>query len=208
MRSPSARFLLMTPIWFIAPSVFAEDGVSGRLMPYVMFDVATEKDAVSLLKNEYFNKHITVGVKTPKRWEYSLKLGTSDKDAQTYELINNVLEGKIKKSFELKKGIYPYFAARFGEKTFSAKAKPYTSSFTYYSLDVGTKLSLSSAWGFDIGARWRDSDTYEYESTRYHAMLLFDVNAHNTLGLRYSQSSSDNLEEDRESVRLHWQHNF
>ena len=208
MRSPSARFLLMTPIWFIAPSVFAEDGVSGRLMPYVMFDVATEKDAVSPLKNEYFNKHITVGVKTPKKWEYSLKLGTSDKDAQTYELMNNVLEGKIKKSFELKKGIYPYFAARFGEKTFSAKARPYTSSFTYYSFDVGTKLSLSSAWGFDIGARWRDSDTYEYESTRYHAMLLFDVNAHNTLGLRYSQSSSDNLEEDRESVRLHWQHNF
>ena len=208
MRSPSARFLLMTPIWFIAPSVFAEDGVSERLIPYVMFDVATEKDAASPLKNEYFNKHITVGVKTPKKWEYSLKLGTSDKDAQTYELMNNVLEGKIKKSFELKKGIYPYFAARFGEKTFSAKAKPYTSSFTYYSLDVGTKLSLSSAWGFDIGARWRDSDTYEYESTRYHAMLLFDVNAHNTLGLRYSQSSSDNLEEDRESVRLHWQHNF
>ena len=208
MRSPSARVLLMTPIWFIAPSVFAEDGVSERLMPYVMFDVATEKDAASPLKNVYFNKHITVGVKTPKKWEYSLKLGSSDKDAQTYELMNNVLEGKIKKSFELKKGIYPYFAARFGEKTFSAKAKPYTSSFTYYSLDVGTKLSLSSAWGFDIGARWRDSDTYEYESTRYHAMLLFDVNAHNTLGLRYSQSSSDNLEEDRESVRLHWQHNF
>ena len=208
MRLPSARFLLMTPIWFIAPSVFAEDGVSERLMPYVMFDVATEKDAVSPTKNEYFNKHITVRVKTPKKWEYSLKLGTSDKDAQIYELMNNILEGKIKKSFELKKGIYPYFAARFGEKTFSAKAKPYTSSFTYYSLDVGTKLSLSSAWGFDIGARWRDSDTYEYESTRYHAMLLFDVNAHNTLGLRYSQSSSDNLEEDRESVRLHWQHNF
>ena len=72
MRSPSARFLLMTPIWFIAPSVFAEDGVSERLMPYVMFDVATEKDAASPLKNEYFNKHITVGVKTPKKWEYSL----------------------------------------------------------------------------------------------------------------------------------------
>jgi hypothetical protein len=171
-------------------------------------DVATEKDAVSPVKNEYFNKHITVGVKTPKKWEYSLKLGTSDKDAQTYELMNNVLEGKIKKSFELKKGVYPYFAARFGEKTFSAKTKPYTSSFTYYSFDVGTKLSLSSAWGLDIGARWRDSDKYEYKSTRYHAMLLFDVNAHNTLGLRYSQSSSDNLEEDRESIRLHWQHNF
>ena len=60
MRSPSARFLLMTPIWFIAPSVFAEDGVSERLMPYVMFDVATEKDAVSPVKNEYFNKHITI----------------------------------------------------------------------------------------------------------------------------------------------------
>ena len=208
MRSPSARFLLMTPICLIVPSVLAEGAAIERLVPFVVLDVATEKDAVSPTKNEYFNKHITVGVKTPKKWEYSLKLGTSDKDAQTYELMNNILEGKIKKSFELKKGVYPYFAARFGEKTFSAKAKPYTSSFTYYSFDVGTKLSLSSAWGLDIGARWRDSDKYEYESTRYHAMLLFDVNAHNTLGLRYSQSSSDNLEEDRESIRLHWQHNF
>ena len=100
MRSTSARFLLMTPIWIIAPSVFSEDGASERLMPYVMFDVATEKDAVSPVKNEYFNKHITVGVKTPKKWEYSLKLGTSDKDAQTYELMNNIIEGKIKKSFD------------------------------------------------------------------------------------------------------------
>ncbi len=208
MRSPSVRFLLMTPICLIVPSVLAEGAAIERLVPFVVLDVATEKDAVSPVKNEYFNKHITVGVKTPKKWEYSLKLGTSDKDAQTYELMNNVLEGKIKKSFELKKGVYPYFAARFGEKTFSAKTKPYTSSFTYYSFDVGTKLSLSSAWGLDIGARWRDSDKYEYKSTRYHAMLLFDVNAHNTLGLRYSQSSSDNLEEDRESIRLHWQHNF
>ena len=208
MRSPSARFLLMTPICLIVPSVLAEGAAIERLVPFVVLDVATEKDAVSPTKNEYFNKHITVGVKTPKKWEYSLKLGTSDKDAQTYELMNNILEGKIKKSFELKKGVYPYFAARFGEKTFSAKAKPYTSSFTYYSFDVGTKLSLSSAWGLDIGVRWRDSDKYEYKSTRYHAMLLFDANAHNTLGLRYSQSSSDNLEEDRESIRLHWQHNF
>jgi hypothetical protein len=198
----------MTPICLIVPSVLAEGAAIERLVPFVVLDVATEKDAVSPTKNEYFNKHITVGVKTPKKWEYSLKLGTSDKDAQTYELMNNILEGKIKKSFELKKGVYPYFAARFGEKTFSAKAKPYTSSFTYYSFDVGTKLSLSSAWGLDIGARWRDSDKYEYESTRYHAMLLFDVSVHNTLGLRYSQSSSDNLEEDRESIRLHWQHNF
>ena len=208
MRSSSVRFLLMTPICLIVPSVLAEGAAIERLVPFVVLDVATEKDAVSPTKNEYFNKHITVGVKTPKKWEYSLKLGTSDKDAQTYELMNNILEGKIKKSFELKKGVYPYFAARFGEKTFSAKAKPYTSSFTYYSFDVGTKLSLSSAWGLDIGARWRDSDKYEYESTRYHAMLLFDVSVHNTLGLRYSQSSSDNLEEDRESIRLHWQHNF
>jgi len=104
MRSSSVRFLLMTPICLIVPSVLAEGAAIERLVPFVVLDVATEKDAVSPTKNEYFNKHITVGVKTPKKWEYSLKLGTSDKDAQTYELMNNILEGKIKKSFELKKG--------------------------------------------------------------------------------------------------------
>lgn len=208
MHFSSARFLLITSIVLLVPNGFAADAASERLVPFVMLDVAAEKDAMAPLKNEYFNKHITVGMKTRDKWEYSLKLGTSDKDSQTYELMSNVIEGKIKKSFELKKGIYPYVSARFGEKTFSAKAKPYTSSFTYYSFDVGSKLSLSSAWGLDIGFRWRDSDKYKYESKRYHAMLLFDVSPHNTVGLRYSQSSSDNLEEDRESIRLHWQHNF
>lgn len=208
MRLFSALLLSVTPIGLLAPGAIAADVTAARLTPFVMLDVASETDSATPIKNDYFNKHITVGVKTAGKWEYSLKLGTSDKDAQTYELMSNVIEGKIKKSFELSKGFYPYVAARFGEKTFSAKVKPYTSSFTYYSVDVGSKFSLSSAWGLDIGFRWRDSDKYKYQSERYHAMLLFDLNEHNTFGLRYAQSSSDNLEEDRQSVRLHWQYNF
>jgi len=208
MRFPSALLLSVTSIGLLTPDALAAEVTPAKLTPFVMLDVASEKDAATPIKNEYFNKHFTVGVKTTGKWEYSLKLGTSDKDAQAYELMSNVIEGKVKKSFEISKGFYPYIAARFGEKTFSAKVKPYTASFTYYSVDVGTKLSLSSAWGLDIGFRWRDSDKYKYESKRYHAMLLFDVNEHNTLGLRYAQSSSDNLDEDRKSVRLHWQHNF
>ena len=193
----------------LAPlSAHSADSANGTFTPFVMLDVGTEKDSVSPVKNEYFNKHITVGVKTPGKWEYSLKLGTSDKDAGTYELVSNVIEGKIKKSFEIRKGIYPYVSARFAEKTYSSKTKPYTSSFTYYSIDAGSKFSLSDSIGLDVGFRFRDSDKYSYQSERYHAMLLFDINESNTIGLRYSQSSSDNLEEDRESVRLHWQHNF
>ncbi len=192
----------------LMPVVHSAESSDKHLTPFVMLDVGIEKDSVSPVKNEYFNKHITVGVKTAGKWEYSLKLGTSDKDASTYELVNNVIEGKIKKSFELRKGIYPYVSARFAEKTYSSKTKPYTASFTYYSIDAGSKFSLSDSIGLDLGFRFRDSDKYSYQSERYHAMLLFDINESNTIGLRYSQSSSDNLEEDRESVRLHWQHNF
>jgi hypothetical protein len=112
MHFSSARFLLITSIVLLVPNGFAADAASERLVPFVMLDVAAEKDAMAPLKNEYFNKHITVGMKTGDKWEYSLKLGTSDKDSQTYELMSNVIEGKIKKSFELKKGIYPYFSAR------------------------------------------------------------------------------------------------
>jgi hypothetical protein len=189
-------------------STHSADSTTGTSTPFVMLDVGTEKDSVSPVKNEYFNKDITVGVKTAGKWEYSLKLGNSDKDADTYELVSNVIEGKIKKSFEIRKGIYPYVSARFAEKTYSSKTKPYTSSFTYYSIDAGSKFSLSDSIGLDVGFRFRDSDKYSYQSERYHAMLLFDINESNTIGIRYSQSSSDNLEEDRESVRLHWQHNF
>jgi len=208
VRLVSALVSTTVLIGVIVPRVGAAESTTGQLTPFVMLDVATEKDSVSPIKNEYFNKHITTGFKTAGKWEYSLKLGTSDKDARTYKLVSNVIEGKIKKSVEVRKGIYPYVSARFAEKTYSSKTKPYTSSFTYYSFDVGSKFSLSDSIGLDIGFRFRDSDKYSYESERYHAMLLFDVNEFNTIGIRYSESSSDNLEEDRQSVRLHWQHNF
>jgi len=208
MRLVSALVSTTVLIGVIVPRVGAAESTTAQLTPFVMLDVATEKDSVSPIKNEYFNKHITTGFKTAGKWEYSLKLGTSDKDARTYKLVSNVIEGKIKKSVEVRKGIYPYVSARFAEKTYSSKTKPYTSSFTYYSFDVGSKFSLSDSIGLDIGFRFRDSDKYSYESERYHAMLLFDVNDFNTIGIRYSESSSDNLEEDRQSVRLHWQHNF
>ncbi|MBM4230496.1 MAG: hypothetical protein FJ184_07070 [Gammaproteobacteria bacterium] len=208
MRLVSALVSTTVLIGVIVPRVGAAESTTAQLTPFVMLDVATEKDSVSPIKNEYFNKHITTGFKTAGKWEYSLKLGTSDKDARTYKLVSNVIEGKIKKSVEVRKGIYPYVSARFAEKTYSSKTKPYTSSFTYYSFDVGSKFSLSDSIGLDIGFRFRDSDKYSYESERYHAMLLFDVNEFNTIGIRYSESSSDNLEEDRQSVRLHWQHNF
>jgi len=208
MRLVSALVSTTLLIGVIVSRAGAAESTTAQLTPFVMLDVATEKDSVSPIKNEYFNKHITTGFKTAGKWEYSLKLGTSDKDARTYKLVSNVIEGKIKKSFEARKGIYPYVSARFAEKTYSSKTKPYTSSFTYYSVDVGSKFSLSDSIGLDIGFRFRDSDKYSYESERYHAMLLFDINEFNTMGLRYSESSSDNLEEDRQSVRLHWQHNF
>jgi hypothetical protein len=202
--------LILSGVFFalMNPSADAAEGTTARLTPFIMLDIATEKDNVTPVNNDYLNKHITVGVKTAGKWEYSLKLGVSDKDAETYKLMSNLIEGKIKKSFELRKGIYPYLSARLGEKTYSGKVKPYSSSFTYYGVDAGSKFSLSSAWGLDIGFRWRDSSQYSYQSERYHAMLLFDLNESNTFGFRYSQSSSDNLEEDRDSVRLHWQRNF
>jgi hypothetical protein len=59
----------------LAPlSAHSADSANGTFTPFVMLDVGTEKDSVSPVKNEYFNKHITVGVKTPGKWEYSLRM--------------------------------------------------------------------------------------------------------------------------------------
>ena len=50
--------------------------------------------------------------------------------------------------------------------------------------------------------------SYTYESVRLHGMLLFDLDKSNTVGLRYSQSSANDYEEERKSWRLHYQHNY
>jgi hypothetical protein len=72
-------------------------------------------------------------------------------------------------------------------------------------------MPLSNGLSLDIGARYRNSfnSSEDYRSTRYHAMFLYDVDQHNTVGLRYARSYSDVDDyEERKSWRVHYQRNY
>ncbi len=189
-----------------ASAGYAGDGGSGY-KTFVMIDSSKERDG-STLANDYINANVTLGVKTANKVEYSIKTGLSLKDVPGgtgSDSLSNNIEGKIKKSYDLGLGFYPYLAVRLGQK-FNKDA----TSFTHYALDAGAKIPTGEQWALDFGVRYRNDINYskDYRSIRYHAMVLYDIDASNTIGLRYTQSTSDNYEEERKGVRLHWQHNY
>ena len=180
-----------------------------RNKPFVMVDTSMEKDAYSSLANEYINVNLTMGVKTPSKTEFSVKVGASAKDVQnsTSDKLTNNIEFKVKQSFDIGTFFLPYVSVRLGEK-FDYN----TSHFTHYAFDAGLKIPLTDKLALDVGARYRNAfDTAEkYRSTRLHAMVLYDVDKSNTVGLRYTQSDAlvAKPEEERKGWRVHYQRNY
>jgi opacity protein-like surface antigen len=180
-----------------------------RNKPFIMVDTSMEKDAYTSLANEYINVNLTMGVKTPSKTEFSVKVGASAKDVQnsTSDKLTNNIEFKLKQSFDIGTFFLPYVAVRLGEK-FDYD----TTHFTHYAFDAGLKLPLSDKLALDVGARYRNAfDTAEkYRSTRLHAMVLYDIDKSNTVGLRYTQSDAQvaKPEEERKGWRVHYQRNY
>lgn len=177
--------------------------LAGDTKPFVMLDSSTEKDS---LASEYIGANVTIGVKTADKFEYSVKAGTSAKSTSSSDTISNNLEFKVKKSFDLGMFFMPYVSVRLGEKL-----NYNTTHFSHYAFDAGAKMPLSNGLALDIGARYRNAfDSAEnYRSTRYHAMLVYDVDQHNTVGLRYARSYSDVSDyEERKSWRVHYQRSY
>jgi opacity protein-like surface antigen len=177
--------------------------LAGENKPFVMVDSNSEKDS---LASEYIGANVTVGVKTANKVEYSVKAGVSLKSTTSSDTISNNLEFKVKKSFDVGMFFLPYVSVRLGEKL------NYNSThFTHYAFDAGAKIPLTNGLALDIGTRYRNAfDSAEnYKSMRYHAMFLYDVDQHNTVGLRYARSYSDVSDyEERKSWRVHYQRNY
>jgi len=182
-----------------------------RNKPFVMIDTSRERDAEysSPLATEYVNVNLTMGVKTPSKTEYSVKVGASLKDkypSKGSDTLSNNIEVKIKQSFDIGTIFLPYVAVRLGEKFNSD-----TTHFTHFAFDAGLKLPLSESWAIDIGARYRNAfqSVEKYQSTRLHAMVLYDFDKYNTVGLRYTQSDApQKLTEERKGWRVHYQRNY
>lgn len=183
------------------------DGEAPRNKVFVMVDTSMEKDASSLA-NDYINANMTIGVKTPSKTEFSVKMGASLKDvpnSTTSDKLSNNIELKLKQSFDVGAFFLPYLSVRLGEK-FNAD----TTHFTHYAFDAGLKVPLSEKLALDVGARYRNSfDTAQkYRSTRLHAMALYDFDKSNTVGLRYTQSEAQSYTEERKGWRIHYQRNY
>ena len=173
---------------------------------FVMLDASSEKDNRSIA-SEYIGANLTLGIKTPNKTEYSVKVGVSAKD-KVYdgtESISNNLEFKLKQSYDVGMFFLPYVSVRLGEKLNSDQTH-----FTHYAFDAGAKVPLVGGLSLDVGARYRNAlkSSNDYKSTRVHAMFLYDVNEYNSLGLRYARSNADNYEEERKSWRVHYQRNY
>jgi hypothetical protein len=182
--------------------------LAGDNKSFIMLDANSEKDNNSIA-SEYIGANLTVGIKTPTKTEYSVKVGVSAKDKVTNgtlsETISNNLEFKLKQSYDVGMFFLPYVSVRLGEKLNYNQTH-----FTYYAFDAGAKVPLVGGLSLDLGARYRNAfkSSEDYKSTRVHAMFLYDVNEYNTLGLRYARSNADNYEEERKSWRVHYQRNY
>ena len=178
--------------------------LAGDNKPFIALDASSEKDNKSIA-SEYIGANLTLGVKTADKFEYSVKVGVSAKDTSTSDTISNNIEFKVKKSFDVGMFFLPYVSVRLGEKL-----KDDTAHFTHYAFDAGAKMPLTGGLSLDVGTRYRNAfdSAEEYKSVRYHAMFLYDVDQHNTVGLRYARSQSDNDYEERKSWRVHYQRNY
>ncbi len=205
----------MKNLWWIAaacasvtgPALAADDAAS-PYKPFIIVDSSTEKDS---LANEYVAANITIGVKAPNKVEYSVKSGISLKDVpnSTNDSVSGNIEAKIKKSYDIGTFFTPYMALRLGQKINSN-----TTSFTHYAVDAGLKIPMTSTTALDVGVRHRDAfdASQHFKSFRLHSTLLWDLSPSNTLGLRFTKSyatyAGAATTEERETWRLHWQHNY
>jgi len=178
-----------------------------QLKPFVSFDYADEEKRSSGSKNAAVN--MTIGVKAPNKWEYSIKAGYADPatpgTSSSSQNTQNV-ELKVKKSFETGMGFYPYVSVRLGQK-FTTTSK----NIQHYAVDLGLKVPLGNGFAADLGTRYRNAfkedPTQLFDSVRYHATLLYDFNENHGVGLRYAQSHGADAE-SKNSVRAHYTYNF
>ncbi len=197
---------------FLLGAMLALTAISAQaqLKPFVSFDYSDEEKRSDGTKNAAVN--MTVGVKAPNKWEYSIKAGYSDPaDPSSSKVNTQNVELKVKKSFETGLGVYPYVSVRLGQK-FNDQTQATTAKNTkHYALDLGLKVPLGMGFAVDVGSRYRnainENDVPAFDSVRHHATLLYDFNENHSVGLRYAQSHGASAE-SKNSVRAHYTHNF
>lgn len=144
---------------------------------------------------------IVVGTKTTGGQDYSIKLDTNQSAWGTGSVGSGV-ELRARQNFSAM-GLTPYIGVRLGQKLATDE------SFSHYAVDAGVKFPIAGALSGDVGTRYRDafSQSNDFQSTRYHAMVSYAISKSDSVGLRYSQAYGDTSEE-KNAYRVTWTHNF
>lgn len=192
----------MKKIFLFATLALCSLTAQAQLKPFFSVDYADEEKRSTGAKNAAVN--ITVGIKAPNRWEYSIKGGYSDPAADTSNSQN--VEAKIKKSFDIGSPLLPYIGLRVGQKTQTPSTPNH---ITHYSVDLGVKIPVAYGFAVDVGSRYRNSfDTADnFNSVRHHVTVLYDFNENNTVGLRFTQSHGVDAE-SKNTWRAHYAYTF
>ena len=148
---------------------------------------------------------VVVGNKTADKWDYSLKVETSQAELGNGSISQGV-EGRVKKSFDANLmgiTVNPYVGVRLGEKISS------NDNFSYYAVDTGVKFPLVSNWlTGDVGYRYRNSfGGQDFQSNRYHVAVAYAVTKNDSVSVRYSQAYGA-ASEEKNSWRLVYAHSF
>ena len=194
--------IIMKKILLLAALALYGVSAQAQLKPFVSFDYSDEEKRSTGAKNAGVN--VTIGIKAPNKWEYSIKAGYSDPAAGTSNSQN--VEAKIKKSFDIGAPVIPYIGLRVGQKT-QIPSTP--NRIVHYAVDLGIKIPIAHGFALDVGSRYRNSfeSSDNFDSVRHHATLLYDFNENNTVGLRYTQSHGADAE-SKNAWRVHYTYTF
>lgn len=148
---------------------------------------------------------VVVGNKTADKWDYSVKVETSQAELGNGSIGQGV-EGRVRKSFDstvMGIKVNPYVGVRVGEKISSSE------NFTYYAVDAGVKFPLLSNWlTGDVGYRYRDAfGGQDFQSNRVHAAVSYAITKNDSISVRYSQSYGA-VSDEKNSWRLAYSHSF
>jgi len=196
----SIRGLIMKKTFFIAASILFTSHAFAQLKPFVTVDYARDEKRAG--GAESFSTGVAVGIKMPDKVEYSLKT-TFSQPFPNGGAISNSVELKLKKSYDLGLPVQPYASVRLGEKFETAR------DFAFYGFDFGLKMPVAAGTYLDVGTRYRDafSTDIDFHSWRVHGTVSYDFDTHNTVGLRYSQSTGY-VSEAKTGWRIHYTYNY
>lgn len=171
---------------------------------YTEFQLYDEENRNTKADNIKFG--VVVGNRTADKWDYSLKMETSQAELGSGS-IGQGIEGRVRKGFSTSVmgiTVSPYIGVRLGEKISSSE------NFSYYAVDTGVKFPLVSNWlTGDVGYRYRNafSSAQDFDSHRGHVAVAYAITKNDSISVRYSQSFGA-VSEEKNSWRLAYSHSF